>query len=128
MACARQLFGLNLIPTPVFGVDSTPRMGEWVGGWDGVIWDDFSSWTCHFSVGDIDRPLSGWGYGPAPFPHLLSPSSASLMHFMATRCVYVYCETSTLRWIHGDTFSVSAAEHQFLPLVSSNLFCYLLCS
>ena len=35
MARARQLFGLLLIPTPVFGVDSTPRMGEWVGGWVG---------------------------------------------------------------------------------------------
>ena len=34
---AGQLFGLLLIPTPVFGVDSTPQMGGWVGGWDGVI-------------------------------------------------------------------------------------------
>ena len=29
-----QLFGLLLIPASVFGVDSTPWMGEWVGGWD----------------------------------------------------------------------------------------------
>ena len=41
-ARAGQLFGLLLIPTPVFGVDSTPRMGEWVDGWDGAIWDAFS--------------------------------------------------------------------------------------
>ena len=54
-------------------------MGEWMGGWDGAIWDDFSSWICPFPVGDMDRPLSGWGYGPAPFPHLLSPSPPSLM-------------------------------------------------
>ena len=26
-----------------FGVDSTPGMAEWVGGWDGAIWDGFSS-------------------------------------------------------------------------------------
>ena len=37
MARAGQLFVLHLIPTPVFGVDSTPWMGEWVGGWDGAI-------------------------------------------------------------------------------------------
>ena len=30
-AHAEQLFGLLLIRTPVLGVDSTPRMGEWVG-------------------------------------------------------------------------------------------------
>ena len=57
-ARTRQLFGRLLIPIPVFGVDSTPEMGEWVGGWNGAIWDDFSSWTCPFSVGDMDRPLS----------------------------------------------------------------------
>ena len=76
MACTGQLFGLLLIPIPVFGVDSTPRMGEWVGGWNGAIRDDFSSWTCPFPLGDMDRPLpigdmhwplSSWGYGPAPF-------------------------------------------------------------
>ena len=63
----RARIGLHLIPTPVFGVDSPPRMGGWLGGWDGAIWDDFSSWTCPFlvriwigpfPVGDIDRPLS----------------------------------------------------------------------
>ena len=73
-----QLFGLLLIPTTVFGVESTPRTGEWVdGGWDGALWDNFSLWTCPFPVGDMDRPLpigdmdwplSSWGYGPAPFP------------------------------------------------------------
>ena len=45
-------------PAPLFGLDSTPQMVEWVGGWDGVIWDAFSSWTCPFPVGDMDRPLS----------------------------------------------------------------------
>ena len=63
MAHAGQLFGLLLIPTLVFGVDSTPRMGEWVGGWDGAIWDDSSSWTCPFPIWDMDRPLS-LTYGP----------------------------------------------------------------
>ena len=91
-ACAGQLFGLLLIPTPVFGVDSTPRMGEWVGGWDGAIWGDFSSWTCPFPFGDMDWPISRWDYGPAPFPHLVSPSSPSQMRFGATRCIYVYRE------------------------------------
>ena len=70
-ARAGQLFRLLLIPTPVLGVDSTPRMGEWVGGWvggwDGAIWDDFSSCTCPFPVGDMFRALSNWGYGLAPF-------------------------------------------------------------
>ena len=42
-------------------------MREWVGGWDGAIWDDFSSWTCPFPVADMDWPLSNWGYGLAPF-------------------------------------------------------------
>ena len=31
-----------------------------MGGWEGAIWDDFSSWTCPFPVGDMDRPLSSW--------------------------------------------------------------------
>ena len=90
-----------------------------MGGWDAAIWDDFSSWTCPFPVGDMDWPLS---------LNLLSPSSSSLMRFRATRCIYVYCQTGMLSWVHGDTFSVSAVEHQFLPLVSSYLFCYLLWS
>ena len=60
-ARARQLFGLLLIPTPVFGVDSSP----WMCGWDGAIYD-LSSWTCPFPVVDMDRPLSNWGYGLAP--------------------------------------------------------------
>ena len=60
----------------------------------------------------ISHPLSSLGYGPAPFP-LLSPGSPSLMRFRATRCIYVYFETGTVSWVHGDTFSVSAAKHQF---------------
>ena len=49
-------------------------MGEWVGGSVGwAVWYDFSSWTCPFPVGDMDRPLSKWGYALAPFPQLLSP-------------------------------------------------------
>ena len=62
-----QLFGLLLIPTPVFGVDSTPGMVESMGGWDGAIRDDFSLWTCPFPVGDMDPPHSSRGYGLAPF-------------------------------------------------------------
>ena len=42
-------------------------MGGWVGGWNGAIWDDFSSRICPFPNGDMDRPLSNWGYGLAPF-------------------------------------------------------------
>ena len=36
-------------------------MGEWVGAWDGAIWDDFWSWSCPFPfpTGDMDN----WGYG-----------------------------------------------------------------
>ena len=30
-----------------------------------------------------------------------------------------------LNWLHGDAFSVCAAEPHFLPLMPSNLFCYL---
>ena len=44
---------------PCCWVDSTPRMGEWVGAWDGAIWDDFSSWTCPFPL-DLFRCLL-WG-------------------------------------------------------------------
>ena len=76
----------------------------------------------------MDLPLSTLGYGPAPFPHLLSPNSPSLLCFRATRCIYVYFETGTLSWVQGDTFSVFVVEHQFLPLVSSRLFCQLLWS
>ena len=76
----------------------------------------------------MDLPLSGAGYGPAPFPHLVSPGLPNLMRFRATRCIYVYCETGTLSWVHHDTFSVFAAEHRFLLLVSPDLFCYLLWS
>ena len=72
----------------------------------------------------MDLLLSGWRYGPVPFPHLLSPSLPNLMHFTAT--IYVYCETGTLSWVHGDTFGVFAVEHQFLPIIPSDLFCYLL--
>ena len=43
----------------------------------------------------MDLPLSGWGYGPAPFPYLLSPSLAKLMFFRATRCIYVYQAAQT---------------------------------
>ena len=38
----------------------------------------------------------------------------------------MYCETGTLSWVHGDTFSVSAAEHHFLPLVSSYLLLFVM--
>ena len=117
---AGQLFGLLLIP-PLFLRWILPL--GWVGGWDGAIWDDFSSWTCPFPVGDMNQPLSGLGYGPAPFPHLLPPSSPSLM---ATRCINVYFETGTLSWVHGDTFSVFATEHQILPLVSSLLLIFVM--
>ena len=50
------------------------------------------------------------------------------MRLKATKCIYVYSQIGMLSWVHGDTFSVYAVEHQFLPLVSSNLFCYLLLS
>ena len=127
---ARQLFGQLPIPTPVFGVDSTPRMS----GWDGAIWDDFSSWTCPFPVGDMDRPLSltYWGRfarcARCAVTPPLSPGLPSVMRFRATRCIYVYCEIGTLSWVQGDTFSVFSIEHQFLPLLSSDLFCFLLWS
>ena len=97
-----------------------------MGGWDGAIWDDFPSWICPFPVGDMDRPLSHRGYGPAPFPHLLSSCSPSVMRFTATRCIYVCCEIGMPSWAHGDTFNVSVVEHHFLPLVSSDLFCYVM--
>ena len=37
-------------------------------------------------------------------------------------CACVYCETGTMSLVHGDTFGVSAAEHQFLPFASLDLF------
>ena len=36
--------------------------------------------------------------------------------------MHVYCETGTLSLVHGDTFGLSAAENQFLPLASLDLF------
>ena len=66
----------------------------------------------------MDLPLSSWAHGPAPFPHLLSPNSPSLTRYWATRCIYVYCQTGMLKWVHGDAFSMSVVEHHFLPLVS----------
>ena len=77
-----------------------------------------------FPVGDMDRPLS----------LTQSPISPSVMRFRAARCIYVYCETGMPCSAHGDTFNrhgdtyVSVVEHHFLPLVSSDLFCYLLWS
>ena len=67
----------------------------------------------------MDLPLFGWGYGPAHFPHLLSPGSPSLMCFRATRCIYVYCETGTSSWVHGDTFGGASicAPRVFIPLL-----------
>ena len=76
----------------------------------------------------MDLPLSGWGCRVTAFAHLLSPNLPSPMRFRATRCIYVHCETSTLSWVHGDTFNVFDVEHQFLPLASLDLFCYLLWS
>ena len=45
---------------PVFldGFYPSDRMGESLGGWDGAVWDDFSSWTCPFPLWHMDRPLS----------------------------------------------------------------------
>ena len=56
-----------------FWVDSTPRMGEWVGGMGrfGMISPHgfapfrLGIWTGPFPIGDMDWPLSNWGYGPA---------------------------------------------------------------
>ena len=102
----------------------------WVSGWVGGVGDLGLS---HL----VDLPLSSWGYGPAPFQlgmctgRLLSPivpSLPSLMRFSATRCIYMYFETGALGCAHDDTFSVSVVDHRFLPLRSSNLFCYLLWS
>ena len=84
----------------------------------------------------MDLPLSGWGYGPAPFElgiwtgpfpvgDMDGPFSLTycppFAQSDATRCIYVYCEIGMLSWGHGDTSSVSAAEHQFLPFMSSDL-------
>ena len=95
--CARQFFGLLLIPTLVFGVHSTPRKGGWVGGMGrfGII-------SPH------GLALFGLGIWASPFPHLLSPSLPSLMRFRATGCMYVYHKTSC---VHADTFSMSILEH-----------------
>ena len=94
-----------------------PPLG-WVSGWVG-------GWEFERIYPQGLAPCR-LGYGPAPFPHLLSPSLPTLRRFMATRCIYVYFAPSTLSWVHGDAFSVCAAEHPFLPPMSSDLFCNLL--
>ena len=99
---------------PCFGVDSNPWVGESVGGSDGAIWDDWSLWTCPFPFGD------------APFLHLLSPSLPTFRHSKATRCIYVYCETGSQAGYMVIHATCPLRSITFLPLVSSDLFCYLL--
>ena len=71
-----QLFGLFLIPTPVFGwILPLGWVSGWVGGMGqfgmisphGLIPFRLGIWTGTFLVGDMDRPFSSWGYGLAPF-------------------------------------------------------------
>ena len=85
----------------------------------------------------MDLPLSGWGYGPAsfqlgiwtgPFPIPIVPQFAQCDVFQGYKVHLCVFEIGMLSSLHGDTFCVSIAEHQFLPLVSSNLFCYWLWS
>ena len=91
-----QLFWATCDSLPCLGGGFYPLdglVGGWVGGMGrfGIISPPglapfrLEICTSPFLVGDMDWPLSGWGYGLAPFPHLLSPSSLSLMHFRATR-------------------------------------------
>ena len=56
-----------------------------MGGWDGAIWDDFSSWTCPFPVGDMDRPLP---IGDMDWPLSLTycPLVHPVMRFRAREC------------------------------------------
>ena len=59
-ARARQLFALPMTPTPILGRILPIGWGSgWVGGWMG--WGNLG-WLLH-----VDLPLSGCGYGPAPF-------------------------------------------------------------
>ena len=73
----------------------------------------------------MDLSISNRGYGLAPFPHLLSPTSPRLMHFGATRCICVYFETGTLSWkvIHSVCLLRSIS---FCPLCPRTSFaiCY----
>ena len=55
-------------------------VGGWVDGWDGA-----GGMISPHALG-----LSNWDYGLALLPHLLSPSSPSVICFMATRCIYLY--------------------------------------
>ena len=125
--------GFWSLPAPPHPTSTPCPWGQNVSGLI-AIWDDFSLWTCPFPVGDMDRPipigdmdrpLSSWRYGPALFPHLLSPISPSVMHFKATRCIYVCCETGMPSWAHGDTFSVSILEHHFCPSCPQTEVCKL---
>ena len=56
-ARAGQLLGLIPILTPVFGLD-TLRMGDGVGGWDWVIWEDFSNGLAPFLLGIRTGPFA----------------------------------------------------------------------
>ena len=60
---------------PCFRVDSTPRMGEWVDGWDGEFGMisphglapfRLGIWTGLLLDGKMDWPVSSWEYGLAP--------------------------------------------------------------
>ena len=85
--CARQLFGLLLIPTPNFWVDSTPWMGGLVGGWVGGMGQLGMISPCGLAPFRL-------GIWTGPFPSPIVPqvtSSPSVMRFRATRCIYVYC-------------------------------------
>ena len=79
---AGHLFGLLLIPTPVF-LGGFYFSDGWVGGWVGGM-GRFEMISPH--------GLAPFWLGPAPFSHLLSPSSPSLMPFSATRCISLFFE------------------------------------
>ena len=57
MARTGHFFGFLQIPTPVFGVDSTPRVSEWVGAWVG--WGNFTGGA----PGQDPTPNGGGGGG-----------------------------------------------------------------
>ena len=75
-ACAGRVFGLLLLRIPILGWSLPPRgVCQWVDGMGQIVMDSphglalfrLGIWTGPFLVGDMDCPLSSWGYGPAPF-------------------------------------------------------------
>ena len=76
------------------------------------FWATSDSYPCF--GGDSPTRMGDFSSWTGPFPSPIVPRFAQSNAFQGYKVIYVYFETSTLSWVHGDIFSVSATEHPFL--------------